>query len=617
MDSTKLLCPTLSVVLVKTIKALCEINIKYDSKLEITGSLHVRSDGQKVLTCLLDEESVKGQHDAARIAELATRLSMAAATFPFAHLQIPATVNHHNHHHTPQQLAAELYLSSSGGDVHLVNANMQQSSVAMQVERVAALREDNNQQLQAIIPQQLTVGLGSNAQLTTAVYHHHLHLKQPDSNSTGVQMLVQESNEEIRINQATVRPFENLVAKLPNQQLQQQQTNQQQQQQQSRKSKHSQHIQNESTNRINLSLKESPPSSIYERNLATPSSQNHIKLPDIQTLAHSLPKYPNQKLKSGVVASFINSSGHQVTAVDLQSSKSPDNLNSSIATYAYIPHSLQQQQQQQLMYIEQQQMQQSLQQQQQQQQDNLQSDSTPPSLDGPPIIESMVSDDSHTNSLNNGTFPNDSTSISMTTSPSLTSSTTSTSTSAKISTSSDLEAAISRRKKFQCMFCGIFLSTKCYLKNHVNAVHTRARVYPCELCERFFYSAGALRIHKLRNHWHGAKKHVCGQCGETFLLPIELRKHLVKKHFIISPDGVVDNDNSLITDNNNSQQFKMEDVDLPMPQLHPENLEAATAAAVLLNDTSLVCTPVSICYRSSPRQLNSEPPLTVEDSHLG
>jgi len=47
MDA-KLLCPTLSMMLVKTIKALCEINIHYDQKLEITGSLHVRSDGNKV-----------------------------------------------------------------------------------------------------------------------------------------------------------------------------------------------------------------------------------------------------------------------------------------------------------------------------------------------------------------------------------------------------------------------------------------------------------------------------------------------------------------------------------------------------------------------------------------
>ena len=87
-----------------------------------------------------------------------------------------------------------------------------------------------------------------------------------------------------------------------------------------------------------------------------------------------------------------------------------------------------------------------------------------------------------------------------------------------------------RTKKFQCLFCGIMLSTKGYLKNHINAVHTKARVYPCDLCDRLFYSAGALRIHKLRHHWAGAKKHKCHLCKDAFLLPIELRRHLLKKH---------------------------------------------------------------------------------------
>jgi len=93
-----------------------------------------------------------------------------------------------------------------------------------------------------------------------------------------------------------------------------------------------------------------------------------------------------------------------------------------------------------------------------------------------------------------------------------------------------VEIGTGGKKKFQCMFCGIYLSTKCYLKNHINAVHTRSRVYQCDLCAHYFYSAGAARIHKLRNHWHGAKKHRCSECAETFLLPIELRKHIQKKH---------------------------------------------------------------------------------------
>ena len=52
----KVLCPTLDMMLRKTILALCEVNVKYDYKLEICGSLHIRSDDQKVLTCLIDEQ---------------------------------------------------------------------------------------------------------------------------------------------------------------------------------------------------------------------------------------------------------------------------------------------------------------------------------------------------------------------------------------------------------------------------------------------------------------------------------------------------------------------------------------------------------------------------------
>ena len=56
---------------------------------------------------------------------------------------------------------------------------------------------------------------------------------------------------------------------------------------------------------------------------------------------------------------------------------------------------------------------------------------------------------------------------------------------------------------------------------------------------RYFYSAGALRIHKLRHHWAGSKKHKCPHCQDSFLLPVELRRHLVKKHGDTS-GGVVD-----------------------------------------------------------------------------
>ena len=84
-------------------------------------------------------------------------------------------------------------------------------------------------------------------------------------------------------------------------------------------------------------------------------------------------------------------------------------------------------------------------------------------------------------------------------------------------------------KKWQCMFCGIMVSSKFYLSSHVNAVHTRTRVYPCELCGKVFYSHGAQRIHKLRNHWV-EKRHKCPHCSQLFVLPFEMRQHVQRKH---------------------------------------------------------------------------------------
>ena len=40
--SDKISCPTLNLVLVKAIRALCEVTIRFEHSLEITGSLHIR-----------------------------------------------------------------------------------------------------------------------------------------------------------------------------------------------------------------------------------------------------------------------------------------------------------------------------------------------------------------------------------------------------------------------------------------------------------------------------------------------------------------------------------------------------------------------------------------------
>ncbi len=54
--TARVLCPALDAMLKKTIIALCEVNIQYNLCLEISGSLHIRADGERVFNCLIEEE---------------------------------------------------------------------------------------------------------------------------------------------------------------------------------------------------------------------------------------------------------------------------------------------------------------------------------------------------------------------------------------------------------------------------------------------------------------------------------------------------------------------------------------------------------------------------------
>lgn len=473
---TKLLCPTLSVVLVKTIKALCEINIKYDNKLEITGSLHVRSDGQKVLTCLLDEETVKGQYDAARVAELAARLSMAAASFPFTHLQMSANMNH----------SQPTLFSSMQGDVHLLGSQQPMSEQTVRSETEA----------------------------TTAVFQHGGKL--PDGQQA---MLSEGGMAEL------MRRQESLQAVTVIQPLEDARTRQNSVDSAVSPAvlgRNKRHV--DSTSKAFCAAK-STSGNVSASNYAIatpdisglftqPGGQNHVRLPDIQTLAHSLPKIPGTRPRTATVNPSL-----QPLVMPPAVAKDP------VASFSSLPV-----------------------------------DPSGVSPAAMPSLEPMTGVEPKLHHHDVGA-----------------------------------DGGASNRKKFQCMFCGIFLSTKCYLKNHINAMHTRARVYPCELCERYFYSAGALRIHKLRNHWQDSKKHVCTHCGETFLLPIELRKHVVKKH-------VAAEDHQLAMD---SIEMKLEDNE--MPQLQPE-------------DVTMAMTPTSACYQGvgdmnnplTPNSNNTPPSLEAD-----
>lgn len=444
MIDRKVLSPTLRVMLVKTIKAFCEVNLQFSQKVEITGSLHIRSDGEKVFTCLLDEEIVRCQADAAasRVAELATRIGLANAALTLQHVQ---GVNH------PQQVAEALLFSMQGAvDLNSYFVNPSQPTFVVGTDDVQMVTEDC---------------FTSNAAPRVSPISPAQDRNAVDLNFEDIQQKA------IRVSDHTPD-----IAVLP---------------------RFTDIPQRPSSRRVDsvaktlAAIKASNASRIEVSSAASHQGfqQNHVKLPDIKTLAmaHRLPSYQNLKADEGFVPNVAEVAGV---------------------------------------------------------------------IGASPILNTL--------SLNNQNSMAD-VNLDICTKPDIISQATVT--------------PSGQRKKFQCMFCGIFLSTKCYLKNHVNAMHTRSRVYRCELCEHFFYSAGAMRIHKLRNHWQGSKKHRCDQCGETFLLPIELRKHIQKKHFGTTGRSV------------ETESSKLEPGEVPASRsqyLRPIYSSPAMSQAVILPSTSMV-----------------------------
>ena len=396
----KLLCPNIVTMLTKTIRALCEVNIIYDSKLEINGCLYVRSDGEKVLTCLIDEEFSKTQS--------VSRSNAVAVSVAEVHKQLKAV--RHN--------GAGDY--SSGHEV-------------------AAESPTQNGRCEKLYSPSQTDVLGESTDV------HISHDTRPHSN--GVTSKCEPSDHLVssvsNVSQFAVAPD---VSTVDN-------------------GSDSSCLSEESA------MDQSAPgggllanSSLAPHNMHTPvtiagyAPKRGMTLADFSTFMHlgrgrlGLP----DPSTFGVKKEPEHMHAPSVSETDMRaypSIKPPTPVSSA----SQMPYPVE------YMY----------------------SGGLPQVS---PSVDSMPSD------------PN----------------------------ASLLDSG--RKKRFQCMLCGIFLSAKCYLKSHINAVHTKARIYPCEACKKVYYSPGAVRIHKLRNHWQGAKKHKCQYCGELFLLPVELRKHLLKMH---------------------------------------------------------------------------------------
>ncbi|ELU17318.1 hypothetical protein CAPTEDRAFT_187457 [Capitella teleta] len=532
----KLLCSSLSLMLVKTIKALCEINLKYDQKLEITGSLHVRSDGERVLTCLVDETTIKGQQDATKSAEIAP-MALHNMGYPFSGLQLPTSISQlqpmatllsqiqtgvpHLHHqvmgnerdnslHSPSQGSHELpQMSVATAIVH-----PERHVKAHENPRSASLHPIAVHHMQH---QPMQVDAMSTEAAVQAELHQAMVSLRRQSSSSGSGSSASSQGE----------TSASTSAKMPNRTV-------------PTASKMLDGCQVSLSSNSNMAA-----AAAANAVAAAAAAQNHVRLPNIQTLTQCLPKYPHVKMESATssqaaaITESLNAVANSLNAAksDAGTLSSPSPLTSPMATAT--------------------------------------SSSMPMTFPVDPLASVKV----------------------------------------EVQQQLDAEGNLVHKKKFQCMFCGIFLSTKCYLKNHINAMHTRARVYPCELCERYFYSAGALRIHKLRNHWQGSKKHKCVHCSETFLLPIELRKHILKKH-LGSPEAL------LMEGNNPSLNALMLKASTEQPQVTAS--EAARAAASLAmaagisEPLSLVTSHVQVAPQNLSRgtPVSSDSPASLDDSQL-
>ena len=434
MESPRIMCPTFTTMLIRTIKALCEVNIKFEHKLEISGSLHIRSDGEKVVTCLLEEETIRPLSN--RRPSFMGGMGAGEVLKREKVTEDPGTPVPPPTSTLPQRLPAVSTLLSGGPRMPLPPNPMGLPNRDMTIPEVSRALA-----MAASMPLAPGLALLANNALPPESLpirkDQHRPIEQP---AISVPMNM-EPHSNLLQHQAHHKPL--LAVSETGRHTK------------SHNSNHQHH--QSSTQHVVPSV-----AMVLEKHTAPPPLQEppHITVPQHEVhalnLSHSEPPHEGTAAQTAPIAG-----------------KKRDSLKSPLPP---------------------------------------RSSPTPTSMasGSRPNVKVEPMEQALSNAQFHGLpgIPMD----------------------MLVGASPPVEVAGSSRKKFECMFCGCFLSTKCYLKNHINAMHTKARVYPCELCEKYFYSAGALRIHKLRNHWQGSKKHKCPQCEDQFLLPVELRRHISKKH---------------------------------------------------------------------------------------
>ncbi len=419
MDAgSKVLCPTLDIMLKKTILALCEVNIKYDYKLEICGSLHIRSDDQKVLTCLMDEK-ILGQ-----------------CTGGNNILGLDGLIKKNNLAVQPIKLSGSQAVDLSYGEKETlgnsINGVLDQKSLA---EDGPAPMEGDMIEVSSMSSQYSKSPGAASMENNT---HGALDLSNTSESENG-QTDSETRSPRMHNTHDLLPPL--LDAHLPT-------------------------MVDAQANAVTQQIAAlNQMAEMMQRNMG-------IVLPS-QSLSdeNSQNVFPPQLMPGGMV--MPSSGPHLLTEPN---NNQPENIKMEPAERPSPPTS---------------------------QQGSIAVPSSPQQHQYPsmhpmmasPMRTAMVAASMALDPLTIGN---------------------------PVHTKNGV-------KKWQCVFCGILVSSKFYLSSHINAVHTRTRIYPCEMCGKLFYSHGAQRIHKLRNHWI-EKRHKCPQCGQLFVLPFELRQHTSRKH---------------------------------------------------------------------------------------
>ena len=84
-----------------------------------------------------------------------------------------------------------------------------------------------------------------------------------------------------------------------------------------------------------------------------------------------------------------------------------------------------------------------------------------------------------------------------------------------------------REKRIACDTCGNKFTDNQGLKNHVQAVHEKLKLFGCNFCKKKYSQSGSLHIHMKKAHG-GKRDKKCPHCGEMFFK--DLRRHIESVH---------------------------------------------------------------------------------------